>query len=243
MDGGVAYNLAARTQDAYCKTQPGDDVGNRRWLEHCAGKGDLHFPGWPHGSVDWFRDHDVGFFTSSLASYIEKVELLEQIFHLCVVARSMTWLSCVTRHPGVKCCSEERAEGCTSPAAGGHPKEGLTGHQEGSRGLTSPSRQVHLRRYRTVGAIRRCLRHNVRGGSGPSESPPLQPGPPPPSKGLMIIAQQLPLETWRGLPWVCCNHGIPPSGLWLYGTPAAANVFLLCGHDSVSPHTAQGTCP
>ena len=31
------------------------------------------------------------------------------------------------------------------------------GHQEGSRGLTSPSRRAHLRRYCTVGAIRRCL--------------------------------------------------------------------------------------
>ena len=41
---------------------------NHRWFEHCAGKGDLHFPGWPHGSVDCFRDYDVGFFTSSLAS-------------------------------------------------------------------------------------------------------------------------------------------------------------------------------
>ena len=29
------------------------------------------------------------FFTSSLASYILKVEVLEQIFHLCVVARLM----------------------------------------------------------------------------------------------------------------------------------------------------------
>ena len=27
------------------------------------------------------------------------------------------------------------------------------------------------------------------------------------------------------------------------GPPAAANVFLLCGHDSVSPRTAQETCP
>ena len=27
------------------------------------------------------------------------------------------------------------------------------------------------------------------------------------------------------------------------GTPAAANVFLLCGHDSVSPRTAQETSP
>ena len=27
-------------------------------------EGDLHFPGWSHGSVDWFMDYDVGFFTS-----------------------------------------------------------------------------------------------------------------------------------------------------------------------------------
>ena len=46
-----------------------------------------------------------------------------------------------------------------------------------------------------------------------------------------------------GLPRVCWNRRVPPSGLWLCGTPAAANVFLLCGHDSVSPHTAQETCP
>ena len=59
----------------------------------------------------------------------------------------------------------------------------------------------------------------------------------------MIIAQQLPLETWRGLPRVCWNRRVPPSGLWLCGTPAAANVFLLCGHGSVSPRTAQETCP
>ena len=62
-------------------------------------------------------------------------------------------------------------------------------------------------------------------------------------KGLTIVAQQLPQETWRGLPRVCWDRRVPPSGLWLCGTPAAANVSLLCGHDSVSPHTAQGTCP
>ena len=44
-----------------------------RWFELCASKGDLHFPGWPRGSLDWFRDHGVGFFTSSLASYIESL--------------------------------------------------------------------------------------------------------------------------------------------------------------------------
>ena len=27
------------------------------------------------------------------------------------------------------------------------------------------------------------------------------------------------------------------------GPQPAANVFLLCGHDSVSPHIAPGTCP
>ena len=63
------------------------------------------------------------------------------------------------------------------------PKEEVAGHREGSRGLTSPSRHAHLRRYWTVGAIRRCLRHAVRGGSGPSESHPLQPGRAPPCKG------------------------------------------------------------
>ena len=44
-----------------------------RWFELCAGKGDLHFPGWPHGSLDWFRDYGVGFFTTSLTSYIERL--------------------------------------------------------------------------------------------------------------------------------------------------------------------------
>ena len=57
-------------------------------------------------------------------------------------------------------------------------------------------------------------------------------------KGLVIVAQQLHQETWE-----CWNRRVPPSGLWLCGTPAAANVFLLCGHDSVSPRTAQDTCP
>ena len=33
------------------------------------------------------------------------------------------------------------------------------------------------------GVIRRCLRQAVRGGSGPSESPPSQPGETPPRKG------------------------------------------------------------
>ena len=28
-----------------------------RWFELCVGKGDLHFPDWPHGSLDWFRDY------------------------------------------------------------------------------------------------------------------------------------------------------------------------------------------
>ena len=59
----------------------------------------------------------------------------------------------------------------------------MTGHQEGSRGLTSPSRHAHLRRYGTVAVIRRCLRRNVRGGSGPKESRPLQPGRPSPRNG------------------------------------------------------------
>ena len=49
----------------------------------CAGKGDLHFPGWLHGSVDdWFRDYDVGFFTSSLASYIERFTRNRQMITL-----------------------------------------------------------------------------------------------------------------------------------------------------------------
>ena len=30
--------------------------------------------------VDWFRDHDVGFFTSSLASYIGKLRSLSRSF-------------------------------------------------------------------------------------------------------------------------------------------------------------------
>ena len=44
-----------------------------RWFELCAGKGDLRFPGWPHGFLDWFRDYGVGFFTTSLTSYIERL--------------------------------------------------------------------------------------------------------------------------------------------------------------------------
>ena len=68
----------------------------------------------------------------------------------------------------------------------GPPKEEVAGHQEGSRGLTSPSRHEHLRRYRSVGVIRRCLRRAVRGGSGPSASPPLQPGRAQLAKGLTI---------------------------------------------------------
>ena len=48
-------------------------VGNHRLFERCASKGDLHFPGRPHGSVDWFRYYDVGFFTRSLALYIERL--------------------------------------------------------------------------------------------------------------------------------------------------------------------------
>ena len=28
-----------------------------RWFELCVGKGDLHFPDWPRGSLDWFRDY------------------------------------------------------------------------------------------------------------------------------------------------------------------------------------------
>ena len=76
-------------------------------------------------------------------------------------------------------------------------------------------------------------------GVGPSESPV----PAPPCKGPMIIAQHLPWETWRGLPRVCWTAGYLLRGLWLCGTPAAANVFLLCGHHSVSPHTALETCP
>ena len=54
-------------------------VADVRWFEHCAGKGDLHFPGWPHGSVDWFRDFDVGFFASSLASCIERLRSLNRL--------------------------------------------------------------------------------------------------------------------------------------------------------------------
>ena len=57
------------------------------------------------------------------------------------------------------------------------------GHREGSQGLTSPSRHAHLRRYYAVGAIRRCQRRTVRGGSGPSVSPPFQLGRPPRWKG------------------------------------------------------------
>ena len=30
-----------------------------RWFELCVGKGDLYFPDWPHGSLDWFRDYGV----------------------------------------------------------------------------------------------------------------------------------------------------------------------------------------
>ena len=68
------------------------------------------------------------------------------------------------------------------PAAGGHPKEEVAGHHEGTRCLTSPSRHAHLLRYRTVGVIRRCLRSNRTGREWTQTM----------EKGLMIIAQQLP---------------------------------------------------
>ena len=60
----IAYNVAARTHDTCCKMSRHFCSCNHRCFEHCAGKGDLHFPGWPHGSVDWFRDYDVGFFAA-----------------------------------------------------------------------------------------------------------------------------------------------------------------------------------
>ena len=56
-------------------------------------EGDLHFPGWPHGSFHWFRDYDVGFFTSSLASYIESLRSWNRSFICASWQRLMTWLS------------------------------------------------------------------------------------------------------------------------------------------------------
>ena len=44
----------------------------------------LHFPGWPHGSVDCFRDYDVGFFTSSLASYLFLFIATSKVLHRAV---------------------------------------------------------------------------------------------------------------------------------------------------------------
>ena len=59
-DGGIEYDVA----DTCCKTSRHFCSCNHRWFEHCEGKGDLHFPGWHQGAVDWFRDYDVGVFTA-----------------------------------------------------------------------------------------------------------------------------------------------------------------------------------
>ena len=119
-------------------------------------------------------------------------------------------------------------------ASSGRPSEGgVTGHQEGSRGLTSPSRHAHLRHYCTVGAIRRRSRRAERGWSGPRESLPLQPGRPPPRKGTDDNRTATAL---RAVAWAAAVFpSNPPGRRW-----RTANVPLLCGHDSVSPHTAQG---
>ena len=74
LDGGIAYT-GYMLQDTAC-----NDVGNHRWFEHCACKGDLHYQSWRHGSVDRVRENDVGFFTSSLASYIEKLRSSFRMF-------------------------------------------------------------------------------------------------------------------------------------------------------------------